>query len=52
MGNAPLEHRIIVIAITAAEDCTQNVNTPPNNRNINVVENDVGSKDAKKSNTA
>ena len=35
MGNAPLEHRIIVIAITAADDWTQNVRMPPNTKKTN-----------------
>ena len=52
MGSAPLEQSIIVMAMTAAEDCTQNVSMPPSRRNISVVENDVGSKEEKKSSTA
>ena len=52
IGRAPLEHRIIVMAITAADDCTQNVRMPPRSRKMSVVENDEGSKDEKKSSTA
>ena len=39
------------MAITAADDCTQNVNTPPNSRNTSVVTKLVGSNEAKKSST-
>ena len=52
MGSAPLEHRIMVMAMTAADDCTQNVRMPPSKRNTMVVTNDVGSNDAKKCNKA
>ncbi len=52
MGSAPLEHRIIVMAITAADDCTQNVMTPPNSRKSSVVPKELGSNDAKKFNSA
>ena len=48
MGSAPDEQRIMVMAITAADDCTQKVITPPNNRNTSVVEKDVGSNELKK----
>ena len=48
MGSAPLEHSIIVMAITAADDCTQNVRMPPKSRKTSVVQNDVGSNEAKK----
>ena len=52
MGSAPLEHRIMVMAMTAADDCTQNVSTPPRSRKVMVVRNDSGSNDAKKLITA
>ena len=52
MGSAPLEQRIIVMAMTAADDCTQNVRIPPNSRNTSVVRNELGSNEAKKSSTA
>ena len=52
MGRAPLEQSIIVIAITAADDCTQNVRMPPNSRKMSVVRNESGSKEAKKSSSA
>ena len=52
MGRAPLEHRIMVMAITAADDCTQNVRIPPSTRNTSVVRNELGSNEAKKSSTA
>ena len=52
MGSAPLEHSIIVIAITAADDCTQKVRMPPSTRNTSVVKNEFGSNEAKKSRTA
>ena len=52
MGRAPLEQRIIVMAITAADDCTQNVRMPPSNRKISVVRNELGSNEAKKSSSA
>ena len=52
MGRAPLEHRIIVMAITAADDCTQNVRMPPNSRNSRVVRKLFGSNEAKKASTA
>ena len=51
MGSAPLEHRIIVMAITAADDCTQKVSIPPKSRKSRVVRNDCGSKEAKKLST-
>ena len=40
------------MAITAADDCTQNVRMPPNSRKSNVVTNELGSNDAKKLSTA
>ena len=40
------------MAMTAADDCTQNVRMPPSSRNTSVVTNDVGSNDAKKSSSA
>ena len=52
MGRAPLEQRIIVMAITAALDCTQNVRIPPSTRKTMVVRNDVGSNDEKKFSSA
>ena len=42
----------MVIAITAADDCPQNVSTPPNSRKMSVVQKELGSNDAKKSSTA
>ena len=42
----------MVMAITAADDCTQNVSTPPNSRNTSVVTNESGSNEAKKSSTS
>ena len=44
---APDEQSNIVMAITAALDCTQNVITPPSNRNVSVVRNESGSNDWK-----
>ena len=52
MGMAPVEQSSIVIAITAALDCTQNVITPPSSRKMRVVENEFGSNEAKKAVTA
>ena len=52
MGSAPLEHRIIVMAMTAADDCTQKVRIPPKSRKMSVVEKDVASKEEKNSSTA
>ena len=52
MGIAPVEHNSIVMAITAADDCTQKVMMPPNSRNIKVVTNEFGSKLLKKLVTA
>ena len=49
---APVEQSSMVIAITAALDCTQNVITPPSNRKMIVVENALGSNDAKNAVTA
>ena len=52
MGSAPLEQSIMVMAMTAADDCTQNVSMPPSRRNTSVVRNDAGSNEAKKSSKA
>ena len=52
MGSTPLEQSIIVIAMTAADDCTHMVRTPPIIRNTSVVAKLVGSNDEKKSSTA
>ena len=52
MGIAPVEHNNIVIAITAADDCTQKVMTPPRTRNTSVVQKELGSNDLKKEVTA
>ena len=52
MGSAPEEQSIMVMAITAADDCTQNVMTPPSRRNTRVVEKEVGSKELKKESSA
>ncbi len=51
MGSAPLEQSIMVMAMTAADDCTQNVSTPPSKRKRSVVQNDCGSKELKKAST-
>ena len=45
---APVEQSNIVMAITAADDCTQNVMTPPRIRKTSVVQNELGSNDLKK----
>ena len=42
----------MVMAMTAADDCTQKVITPPRNRNISVVRNEFGSNDEKKLSSA
>ena len=42
----------MVIAMTAADDCTQKVSTPPSSRKMRVVLNELGSNEAKKSSTA
>ena len=52
MGRTPLEQSIIVIAITAALDCTHVVSTPPMSRNSRVVVKLFGSNDEKKASTA
>ena len=41
----------MVMAMTAADDCTQNVSTPPKSRKTSVVRNDFGSNEAKKFST-
>ena len=51
IGNTPVEQSIIVIAITAADDCTHIVSTLPITRNVIVVKKLLGSKLEKKSNT-
>ena len=47
MGIAPVEHSSMVMAITAADDCTQKVIIPPNSRNKRVVRKESGSNDLK-----
>ena len=49
---APVEQSNMVMAITAADDCTQKVSTPPRSRKMMVVEKALGSNDMKKSVTA
>ena len=51
MGSAPLEQSIMVMAITAADDCTQNVSIPPSSRKSSVVRKLSGSNDEKKLST-
>ena len=48
MGSAPLEQRIMVMAMTAADDCTHMVSTLPMSRKMRVVEKLAGSKEEKK----
>ena len=45
---APVEQSSMVRAITAADDCTQKVSTPPRSRKMMVVEKASGSNDIKK----
>ena len=51
MGRTPLEQSIIVMAITAADDCTHMVSTPPMSRNTMVVTKLLGAKLEKNSST-
>ena len=48
---APEPQSSIVMAITAADDCTQNVSTPPKSRNTSVVQKESGSNDWKNDST-
>ena len=52
IGSAPDEQSIMVIAMTAADDCTHMVSTPPMSRNMIVVEKLCGSNCEKKLSTA
>ena len=52
MGSTPVEHKIMVMAITAVDDCTQKVSTPPSSRNVMVVTNESGLNDEKNASTA
>ena len=52
MGSTPLEQSIMVMAMTAADDCTQSVSSPPSSRKLMVVRKLSGSNELKKSSTA
>ena len=52
MGSTPLEQSIMVMAMTAADDCTHMVSMPPMSRKSSVVVKACGSNDEKKLSTA
>ena len=51
MGSTPVEQSIMVMAMTAADDCTHMVSMLPMTRKVSVVRKLLGSKLEKKSST-